>query len=76
LTEICLELPEATREDSGRHATFRVRKRTFAYYLVDHQGNEGITGVVAKVPRGEHEELVDSEPGGAARRRPKRRLTT
>jgi len=51
-----------TREDSGRHATFRVRGRTFAYYLVDHQGNEGITGVVAKVPPGDNDELVGSQP--------------
>jgi len=29
LTEICLALPEAAREISGRHASFRVGKRTF-----------------------------------------------
>ena len=29
-------MPEAERELSGRHAGFRVRGRTFAYYLVEH----------------------------------------
>lgn len=48
LTEICLSLPEATRQISGRHAGFRVRKRTFAYFLDDHQGDEGVVGVVFK----------------------------
>lgn len=62
LSEICLELPEATRQDSGRHAGFRVRKRTFAYYLVDHRGNEGITGVVCKAAPGESDAMVRSAP--------------
>jgi hypothetical protein len=53
LSEICLGLPEAERELSGRHAVFRVRGRTFAYYLDDHRGNEGIVGVVFKAPAGE-----------------------
>jgi hypothetical protein len=53
LSEICAELPEAERELSGRHAVFRVRGRTFAYYLDDHRGNEGIVGVVFKSPGGE-----------------------
>jgi hypothetical protein len=35
-----------------------VRGRTFAYYLVDHRGNEGITGLVCK---GEPA-LIDAEP--------------
>ncbi len=48
LSEICLGLPEATCERSDPHAGFRVRGRTFAYYLVDHRGNEGITGLVCK----------------------------
>jgi hypothetical protein len=39
-----------------------VRGRTFAYYLVDHQGNEGIEGVVCKVARGRSEALIAQEP--------------
>ncbi len=50
LAGICTGLPEAEREISGRHDVFRVRKRTFAYYLDDHRGNEGIAGVVFKMP--------------------------
>ena len=50
LAEICTGLPEAERETSGRHDVYRVRKRTFAYYLDDHRGNEGIAGVVFKLP--------------------------
>jgi hypothetical protein len=32
VTEICLALPEATQQDSGRHAAFLVRNKKFAYY--------------------------------------------
>lgn len=60
LTEICLALPEATREDSGRHAAFRVRNRTFAYWLDDHHG-DGIVGVVCKARFGEAEALVAAD---------------
>ena len=62
LTEICLALPEATRDDSGRHAGFRVRGRTFAYYLDDHRGDEGIVGLVCKAHVGENEALIASDP--------------
>jgi predicted DNA-binding protein (MmcQ/YjbR family) len=60
-SEICLALPEAEREDSGRHSTFRVRRRTFAYYLDDHQG-DGIVGVVFKAPAGMNEALAGGAP--------------
>ena len=33
LTKICLSLPEATCELKGDHAGFRVKKKTFAYFL-------------------------------------------
>ena len=56
---ICAELPEAERELSGRHAVFRVRKRTFAYYLDDHHG-DGIVGVVFKTPG--NEGLIAASP--------------
>jgi hypothetical protein len=61
LSEVCLALPEATREDSGRHAAFRVRRRTFAYWLDDHHG-DGIVGLVCKARWGEAEALVAAEP--------------
>lgn len=61
LSEICLALPESSREDSGRHAVFRVRKRTFAYWLDDHHG-DGIVGAVCKAHMGEGEALVSADP--------------
>ena len=61
LATICDALPESVREDSGRHAAFRVRKRTFAYYLDDHHG-DGIVGLTCKVAPGESEALVESAP--------------
>lgn len=63
LTEICLRLPEVARERSGRHATFRVRRRTVAYYLDDHRGDEGIVGLVCKAAPGWSDALVAAEPG-------------
>jgi predicted DNA-binding protein (MmcQ/YjbR family) len=62
LSELCLALPEAEREDSGRHAVFRVRGRTFAYFLDDHRGNEGIAGLVCKAPPGESGALIAGDP--------------
>jgi hypothetical protein len=61
LAAICLALPEATREDSGRHATFRIRKRAFAYWLDDHHG-DGIVGVVCKARWGEADALIAADP--------------
>ncbi len=45
----------------GGHANFRVRKRTFAYYLDDHHG-DGVIGVVGKARPGENEALIASNP--------------
>jgi len=61
LSEICLALPEATREDMGDHAAFAVRKKKFAYYLHDHHG-DGIVSVCFKAVTGEGPFLIDSEP--------------
>jgi hypothetical protein len=62
LSAIALDLPEAKREISGRHAAFRVRGRTFAYFLDDHQG-DGIVGLNAKAAPGVAEQLIDEDPG-------------
>jgi predicted DNA-binding protein (MmcQ/YjbR family) len=61
LSEICLALPEATREDMGDHAAFAVRKKKFAYYLHDHHG-DGIVSVCFKASPGEGPLLIDSDP--------------
>ncbi len=61
LIELTADLPEAEWEASGRHVTFRVRGRTFAYLLDDHQG-DGILGVVGKAAPGEAEALIAGQP--------------
>ena len=61
LTAICLVLPEATRELTGKHATFRIRGKTFAYFLVDHHG-DGIVGLNCRAPWGEPSLLVADDP--------------
>ena len=61
LSEICLALPEATREDMGDHAAFAVRKKKYAYFLNDHHG-DGIVSVCFKAAPGEGPLLIDSDP--------------
>jgi hypothetical protein len=61
LTKICLALPEASREIMGRHAGFKVRKKTFAYFLDDHHG-DGIVCVTCKVMPGDNLALSKSNP--------------
>ncbi len=63
LAAICAELPEAERVDYPPHAQFRVRKRTFAYFLDDHHG-DGIVGVTCKAPGSAPQALIDANPGG------------
>lgn len=62
LTSICLGFPEATRELSGLHASFQVRTKTFAWFLSNHHG-DGIVSVCCKTTMGEHEEMVEADPG-------------
>ncbi|HEY1272807.1 MAG TPA: MmcQ/YjbR family DNA-binding protein [Terriglobales bacterium] len=61
LTKICLRLPEATREDHGRHAGFLVRKKTFAWFMNDHHG-DGIISIACKVLPGDNTALVAANP--------------
>ena len=61
VTGICLSLPEATREYSGQHAGFLVRKKHFAYYLDDHHG-DGIVGINCKVLPGDNTRLIAADP--------------
>lgn len=61
LSGICLALPEATRMDSGRHASFLVRAKTFVWFLDDHHG-DGIVSVCCKMGVGENEEIVGADP--------------
>src|SRR5258705_12938738 len=61
ISEICLAFPEATIERHGSHATFRVRKKVFAYFLNDHHG-DGIVSVSCKALRHDNQALVESDP--------------
>jgi predicted DNA-binding protein (MmcQ/YjbR family) len=61
VTQICLALPEATREVMGSHAGFRVRKKVFAYFLNDHHG-DGIVSVCARVLPGDTTALIAAQP--------------
>lgn len=60
LTEICLALPETVRQESGNHASFLVRKKTFAYFLDNHHG-DGIVAVCCKVALGENADLAAAD---------------
>lgn len=61
LSEICLALPEASYERCESHATFRVRKKVFAYFLDNHHG-DGIVSVCAKTRLGENLDLSKQDP--------------
>ena len=61
LTKICLALPETRREDKESHCAFLVGKKTFAYYLNNHHG-DNIISVCCKVLPGENTFLVESNP--------------
>jgi len=60
LAQICLALPEATC-DGERHIAFRVRGKTFAYYLVDHHG-DGRVALNCKTAPGDQDVLLRMDP--------------
>lgn len=61
LSQICLALPEAAREDCNGHASFTVRKKTFAYFLNNHHG-DGIVSVAGKALPGDNSALASAQP--------------
>jgi hypothetical protein len=61
LTKICLARPEAECARGGRHATFRVRKKVFAYFLDNHHG-DGIIAACVRGDKREHARLIAKEP--------------
>jgi hypothetical protein len=61
LTTLALALPEAKRELCNSHASFRIRKKTFAYFLDNHHG-DGIVAVTCKVLPGENTALAKAQP--------------
>jgi hypothetical protein len=61
LTRMCATLPETDCERSGSHATYRVGKKVFAYFLDNHHGDE-IIGACVKAPQGENKKLAQKDP--------------
>lgn len=61
LNKLCLALEGAECERNGSHATFRARKKIFAYFLDNHHG-DGITAVACKVHPGDNTALVRAQP--------------
>jgi predicted DNA-binding protein (MmcQ/YjbR family) len=57
LSEICLALPGATRQELGEHAAFLVRGRKFAYFLSNHHGDGRIAVTCRALPE-EQEALL------------------
>lgn len=61
LTAVCLALPEAKCERESRHATYRVKKKVFAYFLDNHHG-DGIVAACVKGDKREHARAIAAEP--------------
>jgi hypothetical protein len=61
VSKICGTLPKSLREILGKHASFTVGGKTYAYYLNDHHG-DGIIGIACKVMPGDNEALVAAQP--------------
>jgi predicted DNA-binding protein (MmcQ/YjbR family) len=60
LSELCSMLDGAECERQGSHATFRAKKKVFAYFLDNHHG-DGIVAVACKVNPGDNVELVRTQ---------------
>ena len=62
LVDICAAFPEVVVEPGGDgHLAFRIRKKTFAYYLFDHHG-DGIIAFCCKSSLSEQHRLVRNDP--------------
>ena len=61
LEGICLALPEAESDREARHASFRAKKKVFAYFLDNHHG-DGIIGACVKGDKRANAALVRGDP--------------
>ena len=61
VTSICLALAGVTQEVRASHATFRVGKKVFVYFLNDDH-SDGILSVCCKAFAGDNQALVAAEP--------------
>jgi len=60
LLDLCASLPEVT-VSGDPHLALQVRKKTFAYYQVNHHG-DGMVSLVCKALAGEQSALIALEP--------------
>ena len=60
LVALCLSLPETTAE-GDQHIAFKVRGRSFAYYVDNHHG-DGRVALHCKAPPGENTALATADP--------------
>ena len=61
VTAICLALPESECDRASQHATFRIRKKVFAYFVDNHHG-DGMIAVCVKGDKREHARRVAGDP--------------
>ena len=62
LVKICKTLPQIDVSVAGeQHLAFRIRKKTFAYYLFDHHG-DGMIAFCCKSSLSEQRRLVKEDP--------------
>jgi len=64
LIKICAAYPqtEAANRYDNEHRSLEVAGKRFGYYLVDHFGDDGRSGVVLKAAPGVQEMLVEEDP--------------
>jgi hypothetical protein len=61
ITTLCLAFPGAEPVPDGRHATFRVQKKVFAYFLDNHHG-DGIISACVRGDKRANAALIRSNP--------------
>ena len=62
VVEFCESLPEARTEPLGeRHLVFKVRKKSFAYYMNDHHG-DGRIALACKSTHAEQQRRIQADP--------------
>jgi hypothetical protein len=61
LTAICADLPEVEVTSEGRHTSFAVRGKRFAWHLIDHHG-DGRVDLQCKAAPGANDAMVARDP--------------
>jgi len=61
LGRICARLPEVVSTRHLQHTAFEVRKKKFAWHVVDEHG-DGRVALICKAARGDNQAMVASDP--------------